>query len=211
MNHRHAALCAALSAMPLSAGASCGSAFCSVNTSFDVQGAWTEPGARVDLRYESINQDQPRAGSAKVGVGQIPRHHDEVSTLNRNWIASLDYAFDPAWGVAVTAPFVDREHFHIHNHAGGKLPGDSMMEVVGDRFAGRDCLPVRERRHIEIEVFAVERLGHLFRKDAVENAEIHHHARDRIDVPAHRNCTAIVVGVAGLGGAFAESGAVLFR
>src|SRR6185369_11053327 len=138
MNHRHAALCAALSAMPISASASCGSAFCSVNTSFDVQGAWTEPGARVDLRYESINQDQPRAGSAKVGVGQIPRHHDEVSTLNRNWIANLDYAFDSAWGVAVTAPFVDREHFHIHNHAGGKLPESWSFAEPGDlRVIGR--------------------------------------------------------------------------
>ena len=95
-------------------------------------------------------------------------------------------------------------------HAGRKLPGDSVMEIVGDRFAGRDCLPVRERRHIEIEVFAVERSGHLFRKDAVEKAEIHHHARDRIDLPADRNGAAIVVGVAGLSGAFAESGAVLF-
>lgn len=76
MDYRQAALSTALFAFPFSAQASCGAAFCSVNTTFDVQGAWTEPGARLDLRYESINQNQPRSGSAKVGVGQIPRHHE---------------------------------------------------------------------------------------------------------------------------------------
>src|SRR3954471_2290076 len=87
-------------ALPLCAQASCGAAFCSVNTSFDVQGAWTEPGARFDLRYEYINQDQPLTGRTRIGVGQVPRHHDEVSTVNRNWLANLDYAFDATWGVA---------------------------------------------------------------------------------------------------------------
>ena len=41
--------------------ASCGSAFCLVNTNWGAQGVWTEPGWRADLRYEYINQDQPRA------------------------------------------------------------------------------------------------------------------------------------------------------
>ena len=138
MNFRQAALAASIIAFPMGAHASCGSAFCSVNTSFDVQGAWTEPGARFDLRYESIRQDQPRAGSTKVAVGQFPRHHDEVSTRNRNWLANLDYAFDSTWGVAVSAPFVDRDHFHIHNHGGGKLPETWSFAEAGDaRVLGR--------------------------------------------------------------------------
>lgn len=40
-----------------------------VNTSWNVQGVWTEPGARFDLRFEYIDQDQPMAGRRKVGVG----------------------------------------------------------------------------------------------------------------------------------------------
>ena len=64
---------AALLLAPAMAAASCGSAFCSVNTSWDAQGTWLEPGARVDLRYEQIRQDQPRAGRRDVGVGEIPR------------------------------------------------------------------------------------------------------------------------------------------
>jgi hypothetical protein len=42
---------------PLSAAASCGSAFCTVDTNWNVQGIWTEPAPRFDLRYESITQD----------------------------------------------------------------------------------------------------------------------------------------------------------
>src|SRR2546423_93295 len=73
------------------AGASCGSAFCMVNTNWNAQGAWIEPGARLDLRFEYIAQDQPRAGSRTVGVGEIPQHHDEIRTVNRNWIGTFDY------------------------------------------------------------------------------------------------------------------------
>ena len=57
-----------------------------------MQEAWTEPGLRLDLRYEFIDQDQPRHGSNKVGVGELSQHHDEVRTINRNWLATLDYA-----------------------------------------------------------------------------------------------------------------------
>lgn len=97
--------------------ASCGAAFCMVNTNWNAQGAWTEPGARFDLRYEYINQDQLRSGSDKVAIGQIPRDHEEIKTVNRNWIANLDYAFNSGWGVGVTAPVGDRDHQHFDNGA----------------------------------------------------------------------------------------------
>jgi hypothetical protein len=87
--------------------ASCGSAFCSVNTSWDLLGGRAEPGALLDLRYENIKQDQPRNGSDKVSVGQIPRHHDEVFTKNSNWLGTCDYAFNADWGINVSAPIVD--------------------------------------------------------------------------------------------------------
>jgi hypothetical protein len=108
---------AALAALAASvaAHASCGSAFCMVNTAWSAQGAWTEPGTRIDLRYEYINQDQPRSGKDKVGVGEIPRDHDEIRTVNRNWVAALDHAFSANWGVNVSMPVVDRFHQHIHN------------------------------------------------------------------------------------------------
>src|SRR5258706_7465017 len=79
--------------------ASCGSAFCLVNTSWDTHGAWSEPGWRLDLRYESIRQNRLQEGRRRVATGEIPRDHDEVETVNRNWLASIDYTFNDDCGV----------------------------------------------------------------------------------------------------------------
>jgi hypothetical protein len=118
--------------LPLQAAASCGSAFCSVNTSWDAHGAWFEPGARFDLRYEYIRQDQPRTGTRDLAVGEIRHHHDEVLTVNRNLIGALDYTFSPDWAVNVLLPMVDREHQHIHNHHGARLEESWSFTELGD-------------------------------------------------------------------------------
>lgn len=121
-----------------SAWASCGSAFCLVNTNWGAQGVWTEPGWRADLRYEYINQDQPRMGTQDVSVGQIPQHHDEVQTLNRNLFATLDYGFSDRWGVGLIIPWIDRDHDHVHNHRGEKIPESWSFSDPGDvRVFGR--------------------------------------------------------------------------
>lgn len=120
------------------ARATCGASFCMVNTTWGVQGATTEPGLRLDLRYEYIDQDQPRSGSNKVAVGQIPQHHDEVRTINRNLLATVDYAYDSQWGYTVTLPVIDRDHTHIHNHRGEQLLETWNFTRIGDmRVLGR--------------------------------------------------------------------------
>jgi hypothetical protein len=136
--------------------ASCGSAFCMVNTNWDVQGVWTEPGMRFDLRFEYINQDQPMSGSTKVGVGQIPQHHDEVQTINRNWLATFDYTFNDKWGVAATLPVVDRDHTHIHNHQGQQLVENWNFTEVGDvRVLGRRQWSSENREALRIDSYGV--------------------------------------------------------
>ncbi len=128
----------ALLATAADAIAGCGSAFCSLNTNWSTQGAWTDSGGRIDLRYEFIDQDHPRAGNENVAVGQIPRDHDEVRTINRNIIAGFDYTFDPNWGIGVQLPVVDRSHAHIHNDAGGQEPEAWSFTEIGDvRVVGR--------------------------------------------------------------------------
>jgi hypothetical protein len=120
------------------AAAGCGSAFCSVNTDWSTQGAWTEPGGRFDLRYEFIDQDQPRSGTSDVAVGEIPGHHDEVRTINRNWIAAFDYTFNANWSAGIQLPVVSRSHSHLHNHMGAVLPESWSFVEVGDAsVAGR--------------------------------------------------------------------------
>jgi len=109
-----------------------------VNTDWSVQGSWTEPGARFDLRYESIDLDQPRSGRDKVSVGQIPRHHDEVETINKNLVGTFDWNFSSQWGLSVAVPYVDREHTHIHNHRGEELIEQWDFRELGDvRLMGR--------------------------------------------------------------------------
>ena len=123
--------------------ASCGSAFCFVDTNWAVQGIWNQPGPRLDFRYEYIDQDQPRAGSRRVGVGEIPRHHDEVSTQNQNVFATLDYGFSPEWGASLIVPYVDRKHHHIHNHQGAKIDERWDFGELGDvRVQGRWQTPI---------------------------------------------------------------------
>jgi hypothetical protein len=132
------AVLACACALASEARASCGAAFCMVNTSWNTQGVWTEPGVRVDLRFEYIDQDQPMAGDSKVGVGEISQHHDEVRTINRNWLATVDYAFNADWGISATLPLIDRDHTHIHNHRGAQLVESWSFREVGDaRVLGR--------------------------------------------------------------------------
>ena len=126
-----AATSALLATSPI-AVASCGSAFCLVNTNWGVQGVWNEPGIRADLRFEYIDQDQPRSGTHNVDVGEIHRHHDEVRTINRNLFATFDYGISDAWGVSLIVPWVDREHEHIHNHQGEALRETWNFSNLGD-------------------------------------------------------------------------------
>ncbi len=112
--------------------ASCGASFCSINTNWNMQGATVEPGWRLDLRGEYIDQDQPMTGSSEVDVGQIRRHHDEVETRNRNVLATLDYAVNDRLGFSATVPVTDRSHAHIHNHRGAKIPGNWDFTRLGD-------------------------------------------------------------------------------
>jgi hypothetical protein len=117
---------------PIGAAASCGSAFCTIDTNWDVQGIWTEPAPRFDLRYEYIRQDQPMTGSRKIAVGEIHRHHDEVLTKNNNWVGTVDYPLSADWAINAMLPLVDREHMHIHNHGGAQIPEAWDFRELGD-------------------------------------------------------------------------------
>lgn len=118
--------------------ASCGSTFCSVNTNWGTQGVWTEPGLRLDLRAEYIDQDQPRSGTTDLGVGEIARDHDEVRTVNRNWLATFDYTISQDWGLNVSVPVVDRHHEHIHHESGTAVSETWDFTELGDvRVLGR--------------------------------------------------------------------------
>jgi len=116
---RHPTGAAALALLALATGplahASCGAAFCSVNTQWETQGVWAQPGWRLGLRYEYLDQDQLRSGSHKVDPSGTPGDTDELDTLNRNWLVSADYTVNQNWSVSLQLPYVDRDHRHVVN------------------------------------------------------------------------------------------------
>jgi hypothetical protein len=134
-----------LGALSQCAFASCGSAFCTVNTGAEANSSWDGPGSRVDLRYEYVRQDQLRSGTGKVGPAGELGEHDELRTVNRNWRLTLDHNFDSNWGFSVVVPYVSRDHDHIHNLAGESELESWHIGEIGDlqvlgryRFATND-------------------------------------------------------------------------
>ena len=123
---------AALAACACEANASCGSAFCLIDTDWSAQGAYLEQGGRLDLRYEFIDLDRPRSGTRRVAVGDIARDHDEVETKNRNWVANIDWNAAQTWGLALSIPYVDRDHVHIQNDAGARTIETWHFRALGD-------------------------------------------------------------------------------
>jgi hypothetical protein len=124
------------------ASASCGSAYCTINSDWTSESAITDPGSTLDLRYEYINQDRPQAGRRHIAAGEIARDHDEVSTANRNLLLTVSHTFDSNWGVSIVAPFVARNHFHVHNGEDERTPERWSFEELGDvRVVGRYQVP----------------------------------------------------------------------
>ncbi len=96
--------------------ASCGAASCPIDTlSLDRGGAgWV----RIGYDFEYIKQNQPRIGSAKASVGEIPGDHDEVYTVNRVHRLNASIGLTDRLSVDVLLPFVSRSHQHIDNESG---------------------------------------------------------------------------------------------
>ena len=103
----------------LGALASCGSAFCVLNTNWSTQGVAAEPGtARLDLRYEYVDQNHLRMGRRRISQAEATADTTELRTLNRNLFTTFDYAFSKNWSVSASLPVVDRSHSHIADPAG---------------------------------------------------------------------------------------------
>lgn len=101
-------------ALPAAALASCGAENCPL----DHASRWSEAPFTFDVSYQYIDQNQPRVGTDDVSVGAIPRHHDEIRTLNRATTGRAMYRFAHAWSVSAALPYIERFHAHIHNHLG---------------------------------------------------------------------------------------------
>ena len=120
--------------LPLAAQASCGGAFCSLSTDWDVQGVASKPGVRLDIRAEFIDLDQLRSGTHKAAPAGEVGEHDEVRTINRNLLTTLDWNINADWGLTFKVPFISRAHNHIFNADDGA--GGTDPEVENWNFSG---------------------------------------------------------------------------
>jgi hypothetical protein len=126
------AICA-VGALVGSAHASCGQAFCVVNTNWAMQGIPSDPGSsRLDLRFESINQTNLRQGNHSISAADDTEDPLERHTSNRNLIATYDYTFSNDWGFTFAAPVQKRIHEHTVDPAG--IPVDEQWNFtrIGD-------------------------------------------------------------------------------
>ena len=131
-------LAALIAGLPALASASCGSAYCTVNSNWTTQSAAAEAGTAYDLRYEYIDQADIYQGGTHIPFGQVHQHHDEISTTNRNLLASISHNFANGWGVTVSLPVGERDHLHAHNHHGAVITEQWRFTELGDvRVTGR--------------------------------------------------------------------------
>ncbi|GGE64830.1 hypothetical protein [Massilia psychrophila] len=128
----------AITFVPSLAYASCSSAFCTVNTNWSAQSALVEAGSSFDLRYEYIDQTQLFSGTDKIAAGQFARPDDEISTANRNLVATYSRNFGNGWGLTLSAPVTQRDHVHLHKRDGEPEREEWKFTKLGDmRAVGR--------------------------------------------------------------------------
>ncbi|MCU6433975.1 TonB-dependent receptor [Undibacterium sp. Jales W-56] len=117
----------------------CASCGCTLSSDWDSQGFVTEPGLRLDLRYDYLNQSQLRSGTGSVNRSNYPAPQEreiEQGTKNNYLSLGLDYSPNADWGVNLQLPYIDRSHSTI-------APGDteissSHTKGIGDlRVVGR--------------------------------------------------------------------------
>jgi Putative MetA-pathway of phenol degradation len=115
------------------AQASCGSAFCVLDTNWATQGMANEPGTlRLDLRYEFVDQKHLRSGGKQIPASEDTGDTTELRTLNRNLLTTLDYAFSNNWTISASAPVVTRSHSHISDPTGNATLESWNFTKIGD-------------------------------------------------------------------------------
>lgn len=118
------------------AHASCGSAFCAVNTNWDIQGLSHDSGLMADLRYSYAKADEFRAGSSKKALEAPSGSDEEIEdkrTINQIVNLNLDYAISPRWGATLALPFVMRDHQHTFDSSvTGPFTQQAKFNALGD-------------------------------------------------------------------------------
>jgi hypothetical protein len=132
MKQLHALALAGLVAVG-EAQAGCGAAFCSSSNDWLTLTQGVTQGWRIWGQMEYLNQSQLRQGTDKISRDEISEHHEEIKTINRNFLLGMEYGFAQDWSVGLVLPYSNREHTHIHNHHDGETSLESwQFDELGD-------------------------------------------------------------------------------
>ena len=126
------AIGSAIASLPLSALA-CSSCGCTLGGDWDSQGFTTQPGVRIELRRDYLNQSQLRSGTSTVDRQSIvlPANREiEQSTRNRYTTFGIDYSPSADWGINLQLPYIDRSHATVS--PGDTEPSFSQSRSMGD-------------------------------------------------------------------------------
>ena len=121
---------------------SCGSSFCSANTSWDTQGLASDEGVRIDLRYSYSKANQLRAGSSKItplAPSSSDTEIEDKRTINQVVNFDADYAINSSWNIALGVPLVMRDHTHTFDSSvSGPFTQQAAFTTLGDvRVVGK--------------------------------------------------------------------------
>lgn len=126
----------------------CASCGCSLNSDWQNLEYSFQPGLKLDLRYDFIDQNQLRSGTGTISpavASKIVNYNGpqevEKYTTNTYLTLGIDYSSKLDWGINVQVPFVIRDHSTLGTASAaseGTLPGpnggsyDSSTQNLGD-------------------------------------------------------------------------------
>jgi len=144
-------LASALS-VPAASVFACASCGCTLNSDWGSQGLSSTEGWSLDVRYDTLNQNELRRGTGTISSADAANVQNtalnqaaevEKYTNNQYLTTTLDYNQGQSWGVSVAIPYINRSHSTLGTGSpDGVTPGsgayDSQGSGLGDvRVIGR--------------------------------------------------------------------------
>ncbi len=114
----------------------CASCGCTLSSDWESQGFTTQPGLKVDIRQDYLNQDQLRHDSGRISAanasamatGSGDPQEVEKYTRNNYLTVGLDYTLNADWGLNVQLPYINRNHGTLGTNSNGISPADGAYD-----------------------------------------------------------------------------------
>ncbi|MFZ6689512.1 TonB-dependent receptor [Undibacterium sp. SXout11W] len=123
----------------------CASCGCTLSPDWDGTNTTGQPGFKLDVRYDYLNQNQLRSGTSTINpavasqfVNSTGPQEVEKFTKNNYVTVGLDYSNGGNWEVKLQVPYINRNHSTLGTASDGTTAGagggqyDSQTSGIGD-------------------------------------------------------------------------------